>query len=245
MQVELGQRRRHRRRELLAIAVHAHSLGLERRERQESSAQSPRGPPGLFRFAASPRTTAVTAAWRQPWGQAADRPDSAFAQFLTPGSLITNTTPDSSVGSGGRRSTRRRPACWRQYRRRSWSILREHYGRGPMKAKTYALDDIIVCVHARQRLHPARADDHGQRRARAGRRDARRLPARDGDSATSETIEELTGRKVLAFLSQAHVEPDITMEIFFVDGPLRGLRRRRDHRSRVGGATPGRRPRGP
>ena len=25
-------------------------------------------------------------------------------------------------------------------------ILREHYGRGPMKAKTYALDDIIVVV---------------------------------------------------------------------------------------------------
>lgn len=28
-----------------------------------------------------------------------------------------------------------------------------------------------------------------------------------------ETIEELTGRKDVAFLSQAHVEPDITMEI--------------------------------
>jgi uncharacterized protein YbcI len=38
-----------------------------------------------------------------------------------------------------------------------------------------------------------------------------------------ETIEQLTGRKVLAFLSQAHVEPDITMEIFFVDGPLKGF----------------------
>jgi uncharacterized protein YbcI len=37
------------------------------------------------------------------------------------------------------------------------------------------------------------------------------------------TIEELTGRKVLAFLSQAHVDPDITMEIFFVDGPLEGF----------------------
>jgi len=24
------------------------------------------------------------------------------------------------------------------------AILREHYGRGPMKAKTYALDDLIV-----------------------------------------------------------------------------------------------------
>ncbi|MFL5860492.1 MAG: Na-translocating system protein MpsC family protein, partial [Solirubrobacteraceae bacterium] len=25
-------------------------------------------------------------------------------------------------------------------------LLREHYGRGPMRAKTYALDDIIVVV---------------------------------------------------------------------------------------------------
>ena len=42
-------------------------------------------------------------------------------------------------------------------------ILRHHYGRGPMRAKTYVL------------------------------------------------------------LSQAHVEPDITMEIFFVDDPLEGF----------------------
>jgi uncharacterized protein YbcI len=38
-----------------------------------------------------------------------------------------------------------------------------------------------------------------------------------------QKIEELTGRKVLAFLGQAHVEPDITMEIFFVDGALAGF----------------------
>ena len=25
-------------------------------------------------------------------------------------------------------------------------VLREHYGRGPMKAKTYVLDDLMVCV---------------------------------------------------------------------------------------------------
>jgi hypothetical protein len=37
------------------------------------------------------------------------------------------------------------------------------------------------------------------------------------------TIERLTDRRVLAFLSQAHVEPDITMEIFFVDRPLDGF----------------------
>ena len=43
-----------------------------------------------------------------------------------------------------------------------------------------------------------------------------------------EEIEELTGRKVVAFLSQAHVEPDITLEVFFMDGRsrLRGGRAR-------------------
>ena len=39
----------------------------------------------------------------------------------------------------------------------------------------------------------------------------------------TDTIERLTGRKVVAFLSQAHVDPDITIEIFFVDGPLPGF----------------------
>jgi hypothetical protein len=39
----------------------------------------------------------------------------------------------------------------------------------------------------------------------------------------TDTIEALTGRKVLAFLSQAHVEPDITMEIFFTDKPIEGF----------------------
>jgi hypothetical protein len=38
-----------------------------------------------------------------------------------------------------------------------------------------------------------------------------------------QTIHELTGRNVVAFLSQAHVEPDITLEVFFVDGPLEGF----------------------
>ena len=36
-------------------------------------------------------------------------------------------------------------------------------------------------------------------------------------------IEQLTGRKVLAFLSQAHVEPDLTVEMFLMDGPLAGF----------------------
>jgi uncharacterized protein YbcI len=101
-------------------------------------------------------------------------------------------------------------------------ILREHYGRGPMKAKTYALDDIIVCVMRGSGFTPLEQTimDSGEPdRVIAMREDFQRVMADQYKAA----IENLTGRKVLAFLSQAHVEPDITMEIFFVDRPLDGF----------------------
>jgi uncharacterized protein YbcI len=101
-------------------------------------------------------------------------------------------------------------------------ILREHYGRGPMRAKTYALDDIIVVVMRGSGFTPLEQTimDSGEPdRVIAMREDFQRVMA----AQYKKTIEELTGRTVLAFLSQAHVEPDITMEIFFVDGPLEGF----------------------
>jgi uncharacterized protein YbcI len=101
-------------------------------------------------------------------------------------------------------------------------ILREHYGRGPMKAKTYALDDIIVVVMRGSGFTPLEKTimDSGEPdRVIAMREDFQRVMA----DRYKQTIEGLTGRKVVAFLSQAEVEPDITMEIFFVDGPLPGF----------------------
>jgi uncharacterized protein YbcI len=101
-------------------------------------------------------------------------------------------------------------------------ILREHYGRGPMKAKTYALDDIIVIVMRGSgftALEQTIMDSGQPERVVAMRKDFQAVMAKRYE----KTIEELTGRKVLAFLSQAHVDPDITMEIFFVDRPLDGF----------------------
>ena len=37
------------------------------------------------------------------------------------------------------------------------------------------------------------------------------------------TTFDFTGRTVLAFLSQAHVEPDLTIEMFLMDGPVPGF----------------------
>jgi uncharacterized protein YbcI len=101
-------------------------------------------------------------------------------------------------------------------------ILREHYGRGPMKAKTYAIDDIIVVVMRGSgftALEQTIMDSGEPERIVDLREDFQRMMAR----RYRQTIEELTGRNVVAFLSQAHVEPDITMEIFFIDGPLEGF----------------------
>ena len=101
-------------------------------------------------------------------------------------------------------------------------ILRDHYGRGPMKAKTYAIDDIVVCVMRGSGFTPLEQTimDSGEpQRVIDMREDFQRVMA----NRYREAIEELTGRKVRAFLSQAHVDPDITMEIFFMDGPLEGF----------------------
>jgi uncharacterized protein YbcI len=102
------------------------------------------------------------------------------------------------------------------------AILREHYGRGPMKAKTYALDDLIVVVMRGSgftSLEKTIMNSGEPDRVVAMRHDFQRMMIQN----FTETIEELTGRNVVAFLSQAHVDPDITMEIFFIDGPLEGF----------------------
>ena len=101
-------------------------------------------------------------------------------------------------------------------------ILRDHYGRGPMKAKTYVLDDIIVVVMRGSGFTPLEQtimDSGDPNRVIAMRENFQSVMA----ARYRETIEELTGRKVLAFLSQAHVEPDLTIEMFLLDGAMPGF----------------------
>ena len=101
-------------------------------------------------------------------------------------------------------------------------ILREHYGRGPMRAKTYVLDDIIVVVMRGSGFTPLEQtimDSGRPEQVVAMREDFQKVM----QHRYKQTIKELTGRNVTAFLSQAHVEPDITIEMFFVDGALPGF----------------------
>jgi uncharacterized protein YbcI len=100
-------------------------------------------------------------------------------------------------------------------------LIREHYGRGPIKAKTYVLDNLVVCVLGDGFIALERTMMEGGEPGRVleMRRDFQRLMK----VRYSEIVEQLTGRKVLAFLSQAHVDPDLTVAMFLMDGRLPGL----------------------
>ena len=100
-------------------------------------------------------------------------------------------------------------------------LLRENYGRGPTRAKTYVLDDLVVCVlrngftaMEQTMVESGRSDEVVEMR--------HEFQAMMADRYRS-AIEELTGAKVVAFLSQAHLDPDITLEVFLVDRPIAGF----------------------
>ena len=101
------------------------------------------------------------------------------------------------------------------------AIMREHYGRGPHRAKTYVIDDIIVCVlrNGFTAVEQTMVEGGQSDRVVVMRHEFQKLMA----ERYKAVIKELTGRSVVAFLSQAHLEPDLTLEVFFVDGPLEGF----------------------
>ena len=95
-------------------------------------------------------------------------------------------------------------------------ILREHYGRGPMKAKTYVLDDIIVVVMRGSGFTPLEQTimNSGEPdRVIAMREDFQRVMA----ARYKQTIEELTGRHVRAFMSGSSAAGDASVEVFLLD----------------------------
>jgi uncharacterized protein YbcI len=95
-------------------------------------------------------------------------------------------------------------------------LFREHFGKGPTQAKTLLHDDAVVTIlrggftHAEKTLYKAgRADIVDE-----GRRAMQSVFEREMRSE----VERLTGRRVIAFLSANHHEPDASVEVFLLDG---------------------------
>ena len=92
------------------------------------------------------------------------------------------------------------------------ALLKEYYGRGPEKAKTYVNHDLVVCLlrggftRVEQTL---RDGGHGDAviRQRMAFQDVMR-------ERFEEVIENATGRKVVGFMSGNQQNPDMICEIF-------------------------------
>jgi uncharacterized protein YbcI len=90
----------------------------------------------------------------------------------------------------------------------------EYYGKGPTRAKTYIVDDLVVVVLEESFTRAEKT------LAERGERDAiehirRRFQQQMADEFTS-VVEQATGRKVRVFLSETNIEHDVSVETFLL-----------------------------
>jgi uncharacterized protein YbcI len=97
-------------------------------------------------------------------------------------------------------------------------LVRDYVGRGPTKARTIHKGNLVLCVledtmtRAEQSLVAA-GDDEFVARMRHALQNAMR------DELTT-AVEGFTHRRVVAFLSANHLEPDLAAELFVLDKPF-------------------------
>jgi len=93
--------------------------------------------------------------------------------------------------------------------------LSETTGRGPTKAKTTIGDNGVFVVLQDTLTHGERTlSNAGQGRAVL---DLRRRWQAVMQADVSREIEDLTGRKVIGFMSDNHIDPDLAVEVFVLE----------------------------
>jgi len=94
-------------------------------------------------------------------------------------------------------------------------IVREYTGRGPTQARTSIRDNVVLVLMQETLLkaeHSLINDDKGKLVV-----EMRRSFQQTMRGEFSEAVEELTGRRVLAFMSDSHLEPDYSIEVFVLE----------------------------
>jgi len=94
-------------------------------------------------------------------------------------------------------------------------LHREYYGRGATRARTVMGADYIICFMEDIYTPVERTlIDAGRFLAVQETRSAFQDTMRE---KFSDAVEELTGRNVVGFLSQVHVDPDLSVETFILE----------------------------
>src|SRR5687767_12428867 len=90
----------------------------------------------------------------------------------------------------------------------------EYYGKGPTRAKTYIVEDLVVVVLEESFTRAEKTlAERGEKNAIEHIR--RRFQQQMKDDFTS-VVEQATGRKVRVFLSETNVDHDVSVETFLL-----------------------------
>jgi uncharacterized protein YbcI len=93
-------------------------------------------------------------------------------------------------------------------------LLKEYYGRGPTRAKSYYEDDLVVCL---LRGGFSRVEQTLLEGGRGSSVIRQRMEFQDLMRERFETvIQEATGRRVIGFMSGNQQDPDIMCEVFIL-----------------------------
>ena len=89
------------------------------------------------------------------------------------------------------------------------------YGKGPTKAKTYMVDDTVMCmleggftIVERTLIDDGKAGDVER---------IRRAFQQTMEAQFTGLVEAATGRAVVAYMSQVHSDPDLAVELFVLE----------------------------
>jgi uncharacterized protein YbcI len=94
-------------------------------------------------------------------------------------------------------------------------IHRQYYGRGASRARTVMGADYVICFMEDIYTPVERTlIDAGRFAAVQETRSAFQATMRE---RFSQAVEEIVGRKVIGFLSQVHVDPDLSVETFILE----------------------------
>jgi uncharacterized protein YbcI len=99
-------------------------------------------------------------------------------------------------------------------------ILREYTGRGANRARAVFSDDLVaVVLYDSLTKGEQTLVDHGHADDVLGIRRTFQLTM---EAELSTLVERVTGRRVLAFMSSNHVDPDVSVESFILGGTIAG-----------------------
>ena len=94
-------------------------------------------------------------------------------------------------------------------------LYKEHYGKGPTRARAYYQGDVITCVLRdcfTRAEHTLIASGHDEAVIEGRYRLQTALRRK-----FVEAVEEITGRRVIGFMSGTQLDPDMTSEVFVLE----------------------------